>query len=653
MKKIYFYGEVTPLLPGLLELEKEMNFQICQEGEGFPVEISLAAENRVICDGTAAKIYYAEKSIFFRQLAESLPRFPEVFEKTTIRVFKELGAMFDLSRNGVMKPEGLKLMLRRMARMGYTYIWLYMEDTYEVKELPYFGYMRGRLTQEELSELDSYAERFGIELIPCIQTLGHLEKYLRWPAGAQLRDTANALLVGAEQTRDFLRAILKAATAPFHTKKIHLGMDEAWGLGSGRFLQLNGYKPSLEIMREHLAMVMEICRELKLEPVMWSDMFFRENDYNYKPELLSPERALAVRSAIPEGLGIVYWDYYHFEQKDYELQMEKHRQVSEHVVFAGGIWTWNGLTPNQGKAALVSEPALLACREKKISNVCCTLWGDNGSETSVLGALLSLQMYSEYAYRETAPNQEEIFESFAAAQGEDPQAFYDLRLLDELPGFAKGNPKSADPSKYLLYQNPLYGLFDINVENYLRDSWDGELSELLFGDDEELPSLWSYYGMLAELFSGYAKDSEHFSLLFSHYANLAEFLADKAELGCAIYEAYHSGSRYWTQECIDRCESLLEMLPEFAENWNTLWRVTNRAVGFEAIRIRLGALGGQLAYAKRRLKAFLENGERIEELETERLAYLAYGGEEGQKTKLELNAPLWDTFVAANPVSGV
>ena len=34
---------------------------------------------------------------------------------------------------------------------------LYTEDTYEVDNEPYFGYMRGRYSADELRELDDYA----------------------------------------------------------------------------------------------------------------------------------------------------------------------------------------------------------------------------------------------------------------------------------------------------------------------------------------------------------------------------------------------------------------------------------------------------------------------------------------------------------------
>lgn len=667
--KLYFHGDVEGLFPALKGLEEDGYFRICDEAEGgFPVLLEeagagAAEANFVGCDGQKARIRFDSKPLFFRQLGRLLGRLPEVFEERTVKYFDELGAMFDLSRNNVISVEGFRGFMRKLALMGYTYIFLYMEDTYEVKELPYFGYMRGRYTQEELSQMDSYAADFGLELIPCIQTLGHLEKYLRWPAAFPIRDTENVLLVGAPETKEFLRSILKAATAPFRSSRIHLGMDEAWGLGSGRYLAKNGYKPSLEILRDHLEMVMELCGELKLEPMIWSDMFFRplneSGDY-YDQSPIAAQTLAQIRASIPEGLSLVYWDYYHEEKQVYATLLEKHQQMTDRIVFAGGIWTWNGVSPNQGKAFRVTKEGLAACRERKIRNVCTTMWGDNGGETSSLCALIGLQLYGEYAYNED-PTQEEVFRCFEVCCREDPQAFYDLRLLDEIPSVPEENLHSANPSKFLLYQNPLYGLFDRHVEDYLKDTLKAagrdpenheQMEEVLFGEDGENLSLYSYYMDLAGKLRGYMRKSRRNALLFAHYANLAQFLADKAELGCAIRFAYDRGRDDLIQECMDRCERLLEQLPALAATWRKLWKSTSKAVGFEVITIRLGALEAQLRYALECLESFYEEGAKIEELEQELLHYGSLRPRQ-EGAALDISSPFWDWIAAANPVGGV
>lgn len=667
-RKLYFYGDVEGLLPALRDLQEDGYFRMCKSPEeGFPVEVTAGGENQVSCDGKRASIRFTSKTLFFRQLGRLFARMPAAFSEDTKSYFEEVGVMFDCSRNGVLTVDAFRRFARRLALMGYTYVLLYMEETYEVEELAYFGYMRGRYSQEELSVMDSYAADFGLELIPCIQALAHLEKYLRWEEAAQIRDTSNVVLAGAPETREFVKKILKGASAPFGTRKIHLGMDEAWGLGSGRYLARYGYRPSIEILRDHLSMVMELCREMELEPMIWSDMFFRplNESGDYYDEAPIPEDTLAqIRKAIPEGLSLVYWDYYHFEKEAYSKLLAKHQQMTDQVIFAGGIWTWNGLTPNQGKAFDVTSAALAACRERNIRNVFTTMWGDNGAETSPLGALLTLQMYGEYAYTEKEPARETIYEAFAACCNEDPAAFYDLRLLDEVPSIPAGNPRSADPSKYLLYQNPLYGLYDRHVEAYLknvlaerrdRDGAQYTLEEILFDHEIGLESLHNYYQELSRKLRLYGKKSAGCALLFAHYANLADLLSEKAELGCAIRLAYESGEPACVEECIFRINSLLDMLPEFTAAWSRLWNTTCKAVGFEAIRIRLGALEGQLKYALQCLNDFLACGARIEELELPLLPFnpLEKDADGKEVPPLNVHGGLWERIVSSNPVAGV
>ena len=94
--------------------------------------------------------------------------------------FETLGVMIDMSRNAVMSIDGMKRFFPLLKSMGYNCVMLYTEDTYEIEEEPYFGYMRGRYTKSEMQEIDSYAESLGIEIIPCIQTLAHLNGTIRW-----------------------------------------------------------------------------------------------------------------------------------------------------------------------------------------------------------------------------------------------------------------------------------------------------------------------------------------------------------------------------------------------------------------------------------------------------------------------------------------
>ena len=128
--------------------------------------------------------------------------------------FKRLGTMIDCSRNAVMNVTSLKKWVDILADLGYTSLLLYMEDTYEVENQPYFGYMRGRYTREELKEIDEYALSKEIEVIPCIQTLAHLGQIFRYRQYKDINDCADIFLVGDEKTYQLIDDMFSSLVRP-------------------------------------------------------------------------------------------------------------------------------------------------------------------------------------------------------------------------------------------------------------------------------------------------------------------------------------------------------------------------------------------------------------------------------------------------------
>ena len=120
--------------------------------------------------------------------------------------------------------------------MGYNQAMLYMEDTYEIPDERFFGYLRGKYYQSELKELDDYAYSLGIELIPCVQTLAHLQTIFRWPDFGAVNDITNILLVDDPRTYKVIEHMIAALRVCFRTNKINTGMDEAYLIARGKYM---------------------------------------------------------------------------------------------------------------------------------------------------------------------------------------------------------------------------------------------------------------------------------------------------------------------------------------------------------------------------------------------------------------------------------
>ena len=77
-------------------------------------------------------------------------------------------------------------------------------------------------------------------------------------------------------------------------------------------------------MIKHLKHVITLCEQLQLEPMMWSDMFFRigspTGDY-YDPAVVIPPEVI---QQIP-AVNMVYWDYYHHDFQTYQRLFAEHK----------------------------------------------------------------------------------------------------------------------------------------------------------------------------------------------------------------------------------------------------------------------------------------------------------------------------------------
>ena len=197
--KFNFKNIDPTLVSGLSELAAQLDIGLCecgvlvdvkQEGEGIVIEKK----------SDSIALTYGKKNEFFRALSQ-LKRVAESGARVEEKSFMtDLCFMADVSRNAVYNMASIKRMIRFMALMGYTSLMMYTEDTFEVEGYPYFGHMRGRYSKEELREIDDYAYSFGIEVIPCIQTLAHLTTTLRWPQMEDFSDTEDIMLVGDDKT---------------------------------------------------------------------------------------------------------------------------------------------------------------------------------------------------------------------------------------------------------------------------------------------------------------------------------------------------------------------------------------------------------------------------------------------------------------------
>lgn len=515
------------------------------------------------------------------------------------RWLSEIGYMADCSRNAVARVDTLKKLVRQAALMGYHFIGLYLEDTLAIPEEPYFGYMRGAYTKEEITEVVRYAELFGVEIRPYVETLAHLNQITRYEHYQKFIDTDDILLAGDERTYAFLDHYLKAVSDAFPSRRVNLGMDEAHMVGLGKYLDAHGYQNRVEIIQKHLERVMEICRKYGLQPQMWSDMFFR---LAFGGEYYVKDKPMADNVKIPEGLELVYWDYYSADEEHYDDMLRQHRKMTDKVSFAGGVWKWIGFAPHNRYSAVIGKAALSSCRRNGITSVVMTGWGDNGGEASQFSILPGLFEDARLVYEDDLP--EAAFYTLTGIREED---YMKLDLSNPLP---EREDRVNNAGKFLLYNDVLLGVFDPLAQQLADGYYVDAAKQLGDGCCEDAAKQLSngYYENAAKQLEQAVRDSSGSSLCYvlKTQASLCRVLQDKANLGMVIRAAYDAGDREKLREIAEEAiPQLLGKLDRFYQDFRKQWMSENKAFGFEVQSLRIGGLRQRILEVQQRMEEYL------------------------------------------------
>ncbi len=504
------------------------------------------------------------------------------YQKTTS--VRNLVFMADCSRAAVLTVESCKKLIVLLSQMGYTALELYTEDTYEIPGEPYFGHLRGRYTQNELRELDAYAKRYGIELIPCIQTLAHLGGIFVSPHYDAVHDTYDCLLIDEEKTYALIEKMFQSARAAFSSKTIHIGYDESYYAGRGKFLDQKGFEDKGKLLRRHLSRVLEIAAKYGFRCKIYADMFFCNNEFLGERDL-------------PEGVDYVYWDYFSRHRKHYDKRLDTYSAALPSVEFTAGAWKWLGPAPQNRYGMEHIRPGVESAKRHHLSTLSLAAWGDDGAACPLFAALPQILYFSALCYFDGL---EKSFAAdlFSAAVG---AAWKDFLLLDLPNGYCNPHARRANPAKYLTLNDPLYGMMDAHV-----------------GDDAK-----AYYKTAERrLIRASRRVGEEWKYLFEESAALCRFLSLKANMGNDLSALYHANDRAgladYRKEIIEKSIRELDALTKTVR---AAWYRENKPFGLEIIEGRLGALRARLVEASYRVGAYLDGSiDALPELDEEKLS---------------------------------
>ena len=612
------YTATKPLKLDLSNLDEKMTLAVAELRKSYPLRISedgipimfkkakgteiSATFRNDVCEieaDSTPHFYFALSMLLLKSqtiedsLLYSRRDAQRLLEFHMDHVFTKNGLMLDLSRNAVAHIDILKQFIREMAFMGHSWFMLYMEDVYEIEGDPYFGALRGRYSIKDLQEVDRYAQLFGVQLVPCIQTLAHVDQYFMWEAVEyKYKDIDNIFNVGNAEVQVLLTRMIASLRKTFSTDIIHIGMDEAYNLGRGRYLDENGFRNKADIMQDHLAFMKNLCKEYGFKPIVWDDMFFGR--YSNNQESTEP--------VIPNQMGLMYWDYYSCSVQHYRKYLKLRRSLAKKTMFAGGAWRWTGFIPHHKKTLETTLAAIEACRKERIKEVIVTTWGDDGNEaplyTCMFGLVLFAYLDYNIEYRES-----EFSQYLALYTGMNFDEWMRQGEPDLFEG-TTGNNYDITPSKYLLYQDLLGSKFLYYIRTLTTD-------------------MDTVYTKLEKDFTEDAAHTDNplQQHIAEFYASMMKTLYYKWRLPLDIWEAYKKRDKKALQALIEKkIEPLKKALAETAKARRLVWAEECRGFGSEVLDHRFGAMLMRLEVTQDVLTDYIQGKiTQIDELEEDRL----------------------------------
>ena len=541
--------------------------------------------------GDSITLRYSNKVQLAKALVELKRHGDQDFTAKGACRLDNMGVMYDCSRNGVLKVETIKKLIRMNALMGYNMFLWYIEDVYPIDSRPYFGYLRGRYSKEELQEIDAYGRSLDVQVVPCIQTLAHLLPAKKWWDLGHMFDVNDILLCDNEETYDWIDGMFATMRQCFQTKHINIGMDEADMVGLGRYLKQHGYVDCFTIILKHLNRVCKIAEKYGFKPHMWSDMFFREvNNGDYYGTNPVPQE---VREQVPENVGLAYWDYRSLDTKQYDRMLCEHNKFGRDVWMVNSSWKCIGMVPHNHYTMKTTNALLPAMEKHNIKNFYTSCWGDNGADCSVFSVLPALCYIALRHYGiDDRKTYEDVFRAVTDMELDD-------YLLIDTPNMMGDSKLCIEcPSKYFLFSDPFSGFLDARVH------------------DDYAPSMPPITKALRDYHGG------QFPQIFQTAAALSHVLELKIDLGIRTRKAYQSQDRETMRELAEQVyPEVIRRVEALQQAFTKQWLTECKGQGLEIMDIRFGGLIQRLKTCAQRLLTHLDAGVRIEELEDEILPF--------------------------------
>jgi len=336
------------------------------------------------------------------------------------------GFLLDISRDKIPKMKTLKQLVDKLMLLKYNHLELYVEG-FSLKlpafpELPYDD----PLTLIEFVELQEYAQVRGIDLVPNINTFGHMTKWLSLSRYQDLAESPEGFLMegypfppstlnpcdprSQELALKIVEDVIETSTSGY----FNLNGDEPFELGSGKSKEACDLTSKGNVYLMHMRPLIEkVCNRGK-RPLIWGDVL---------------RNHLETIAALPEAAIVVDWGY----DRDYDFNyLPAKLQGNHEFLLAPGTSSWNSFTGRFVDMKSSIDNAKRAAVKYGALGMLLTDWGDFSHPQPLVVSYPAIAYFADSAWSGVSDEAQVFAES-------------DRLLFDCQEGYAK---IIADLGKY-------------------------------------------------------------------------------------------------------------------------------------------------------------------------------------------------------------
>lgn len=334
--------------------------------------LSITQSGATITAKSDAGAFYAAATLkqLIRQYGQSLP----TLEIEDWPEFATRGIMLDISRDRVPSMPMLRLWIERLAALKINHLQLYMEHTFAYPSHPDVWRDASPLTPDEIRELDALCRANFIELVPCQNTFGHMERWLKHPRYAGLAITLDPRVSAMGDPRlpstlnpldprsiELIESIFSELAPHFSSKYFNVSADEPFELGKGSTESAVAQRGKGRIYLDYLLALHQLVTSHGHKMLFWGDIII------HYPELI-PE--------LPRDVIALDWGYEALHDFDSHAAIYAGAQVPFYL--CPGTSSWCALIASTDNMLDNIRKAVRAGRTHGALGILTTDWGDNG-----------------------------------------------------------------------------------------------------------------------------------------------------------------------------------------------------------------------------------------------------------------------------------